>query len=42
MMTRFILQNRLKTADELKLFEEEGYYFNDMQSDRDTFVFTRG
>jgi cytoplasmic iron level regulating protein YaaA (DUF328/UPF0246 family) len=42
MMTRFILQNKLKTADDLKLFEEDGYYFNENLSSKDSPVFTRG
>ena len=41
MMTRFILQNRLKTADGLKLFEEDGYFYNENFSTENTFVFTR-
>ena len=42
MMTRFILQNKLKTIDDLKLFEEEGYYYNENLSSEDIPVFTRG
>jgi cytoplasmic iron level regulating protein YaaA (DUF328/UPF0246 family) len=41
-MTRFILQNKLKTADDLKLFEEEGYYYNENLSSENRPVFTRG
>lgn len=41
MMSRFILQNKLKTADDLKLFEEDGYYFNENLSSKDSPVFTR-
>jgi cytoplasmic iron level regulating protein YaaA (DUF328/UPF0246 family) len=42
MMTRFILQNKLRKADNLKLFEEEGYYYNENLSSEDQPVFTRG
>lgn len=41
MMTRFIIQNRLKKPDELKLFDEEGYYYTpDLSNDREM-IFTR-
>ncbi len=42
MMTRYILLNRLKNVDDLKFFEEDGYFYNDNLSKNDQFVFTRG
>ncbi|MCK5040904.1 MAG: peroxide stress protein YaaA [Sphingomonadales bacterium] len=42
MMTRYIIQNRLKTAESLKDFDLDGYGFNPALSDEKTFVFTRG
>ncbi|MBN2615951.1 MAG: peroxide stress protein YaaA [Bacteroidales bacterium] len=41
MMTRFILQNRLQSPDEIKLFDKEGYYFNEKLSSEQEVVFTR-
>jgi len=42
MMARFILKNKISNIDDLKLFEEEGYFYNDSLSKQDQFVFTRG
>ena len=42
MMARYIIKNRISNIDDLKLFEEEGYFFNDTLSKEDQFVFTRG
>ncbi|MCF8231374.1 MAG: peroxide stress protein YaaA [Bacteroidales bacterium] len=42
MMTRFVLQNRISDPEQLKLFEDEGYYYNDKLSEGNTLVFTRG
>jgi len=42
MMARYILQNRISNPEDLKHFEEEGYFYNDNLSKNDVFVFTRG
>lgn len=42
MMTRFIMKNRISNIDDLKLFEEEGYFYNENLSNVNQFVFTRG
>ena len=42
MMTRFIIRNRIVEADSLKLFDEDGYYYNDKMSIGKNLVFTRG
>jgi len=42
MMTRFIMKNRITHADDIKHFEHEGYYFNEILSNKSSFVFTRG
>lgn len=42
MMTRFIAENRIDTPEKLKLFEADGYYYNDELSEGNTIVFTRG
>jgi len=40
-MARFIIKNKLNKAEELRAFNEDGYYFNnDLSNDKD-FVFTR-
>lgn len=41
LMARFVIRNRLSRVDELKLFDEEGYFFNASLSKNDVFVFTR-
>jgi cytoplasmic iron level regulating protein YaaA (DUF328/UPF0246 family) len=41
LMSRFIIQNQLEKPEELKLFDTEGYFYNDRLSDDNTFVFTR-
>jgi len=41
MMTRFIIQNRLKDTEQLKLFDQEGYYYNENLSTTTEIVFTR-
>ena len=41
LMTRFIIQNRIDKAEDLKHFEEEGYFFNERVSGGDDWVFTR-
>ena len=42
MMARFIIRNRIVDADSLKLFDEDGYYYNDKMSNDKNLVFTRG
>jgi uncharacterized protein len=41
LMTRFILQYHIDHVEDLKHFEEEGYYFNERISKEDEWVFTR-
>ena len=40
-MTSFILKNRIEVPDEIKLFDEAGYEYNDHLSKGDEWVFTR-
>jgi len=42
MMARYIIQNRIEEVDQLKLFDEEGYFFNERLSNGNEWVFTRG
>jgi len=42
MMARYILLNQINNIDDLKLFEEDGYFYNDKFSKNDELVFTRG
>ena len=42
MMTRFVVKNKITEPEKLKLFEEDGYYYNDELSGGSTIVFTRG
>lgn len=42
MMARYIIKNKVNQVDDLKLFEEDGYFYNDNLSNEDDFVFTRG
>jgi cytoplasmic iron level regulating protein YaaA (DUF328/UPF0246 family) len=42
MMARYILLNRVEDPEQLKLFEEDGYTYNDRLSEGDRLVFTRG
>jgi len=42
MMARFIIKNRIEEVEKLKLFEEDGYYYNDQLSQGNNWVFTRG
>lgn len=42
MMARYILKNQINTIDDLKFFEEDGYFYNDNLSKDDKLVFTRG
>lgn len=42
LMVRFMALNALTNCDDLKLFEEEGYYYNHNQSSENNWIFTRG
>ena len=42
LMARYIIQKQITNPDEMKLFDEDGYYFNDNLSEGDNWVFTRG
>lgn len=42
MMARYIIANRIADVEHIKLFDEEGYYFNHQMSEGKTLVFTRG
>jgi cytoplasmic iron level regulating protein YaaA (DUF328/UPF0246 family) len=42
MMARFIIKNRIEEVEKLKLFDAEGYFYNDQLSEGATWVFTRG
>ncbi len=42
LMVRFIIKNRISTIDDMKHFEEEGYFYNDVLSTQKEIVFTRG
>jgi len=42
MMAKYILQNRISNPEDLKHFEEDGYFYNDNLSKDDIIVFTRG
>jgi uncharacterized protein len=41
LMTRFILDNKIETAESLREFEAEGYSYSSRLSDKDEWVFTR-
>ena len=42
LMTAFIIKNRINNPNEIKLFDAEGYFYNDELSKEDMPVFTRG
>ncbi len=42
LMTRFLISNRISNPENLKLFDCEGYFYNDRMSKDDEWVFTRG
>jgi cytoplasmic iron level regulating protein YaaA (DUF328/UPF0246 family) len=42
LMTRFIILNKLTDPEQMKLFDSEGYYYNDKLSRENEWVFTRG
>jgi len=41
MMSRFIMKNRIIDHNDIKHFDDDGYYFNDKLSTKTQFVFTR-
>ncbi len=41
LMSRFIIQNRINKAEDLKHFDLEGYFYNDLLSKGNEIVFTR-
>ncbi len=41
LMTRFIVDNRITDPEQLKLFDSNGYFYNENLSEGDTWVFTR-
>lgn len=41
-MTRFLLKNRIENPEQMKLFEWEGFCFNEKESTNDHLVFTMG
>lgn len=42
LMTRFIIDRKITNPEEIKLFDYEGYYYNDRMSKGNEWVFTRG
>jgi cytoplasmic iron level regulating protein YaaA (DUF328/UPF0246 family) len=42
LMTRYIIQNRIEKAEDLKHFDVEGYFYNDELSEGNHYTFTRG
>ena len=42
LLTSYIIRNRIDDPEKIKLFDEEGYYYNDNLSSRSEIVFTRG
>ncbi len=42
LMVRFIVDRRIDTVEKIKLFDYEGYFYNDRMSEGDEWVFTRG
>lgn len=42
MMARFFIKNRISNVEDLKLFDEDGYFFNEKLSNHNEWVFTRG
>lgn len=41
LMSRFIIQNNISDPEEIKAFDMEGYYFNNVLSKGDNWIFTR-
>jgi hypothetical protein len=42
MMTAYIIRNRLDLPPDIKAFDEDGYRYNEGQSNAREWVFTRG
>jgi len=42
LMARFIVKNKITDPDQIKLFDFEGYYYNDRLSNEYEWMFTRG
>jgi len=42
LMTRFIIQNKINNAEDLKHFDSEGYFYNEELSKGNEYIFTRG
>lgn len=42
LMSRFIIQNQIKSPEELKLFDSEGYFYMDKLSNENEFLFVKG
>lgn len=42
LMASYIIKNRLEDPESIKLFEEDGYYYNDKLTEGNQWVFTRG
>ena len=42
LMARFVLENKINNAEDLRAFDLEGYRFNPEMSEENTLVFTRG
>lgn len=42
LMTRFIIDQKIKDTRNIKLFDYEGYFYNDLMSSENDWVFTRG
>lgn len=41
LMSRYIIQNQITQAEQIKLFDFDGYYYNDKLSKNNSWVFTR-
>ena len=42
LMAGFIIKNKIKHVESIKAFDSDGYRFNDVMSETDKWVFTRG
>jgi cytoplasmic iron level regulating protein YaaA (DUF328/UPF0246 family) len=40
-MTRYLIENQLSDVEELKMYDVDGYQYNDLQSTKDEWVFIR-
>jgi len=41
LMTRFVVQNKIREAEKIKMFDLDGYYYNEQLSSTNEWVFTR-